>query len=301
MPAVAVVKSGSPREAVRRAVELVGGLSFVRRGYRVLIKPNLCCPKPYTTGATVCPEVVIELAKMVREAGGKPIIGESPIVGYKLSEILYKTGLGDLARKEGIEVADFDSEEPQEVVVQNSLVLESFLTAPTVLECDHIVSVAVMKTHMEAGVTLSMKNMKGCLWRSEKYKPHRLGLHQGIVDLCSTIRPSLAIIDATVGMEGAGPTAGDPVELGAVVAGQDFLATDAVGCVVMGHNPLEIPHIKLAGERGLGELDLSKIEVVGTPLEEVAHPFRTASGWERIGARVSAGIDLIKSLLRRGK
>jgi len=86
--------------------------------------------------------------------------------------------------------------------------------------------------------------------------------------------PELTIEDGTVGMEGLGPTHGEPVNLGVLVASRDILAADTVAATIMGIEPLEIEYLKLAEEAGLGYAELAKIEIIGEKLEDVIRPFK---------------------------
>jgi hypothetical protein len=142
-----------------------------------------------------------------------------------------------------------------------------------------------MKTHMHTGVTLSVKNMKGCLWRRSKVDLHMLPALEGsedraldtaIADMSSVLRPGFAIIDGTVGMEGLGPSAGKPKPLGIVLAGTDPFAADAVACHLMGLSPEDIPHLRMGARRGYGTIDLAGITVTPTTWMHWADPFRGA-------------------------
>ncbi len=65
-----------------------------------------------------------------------------------------------------------------------------------------------------------------------------------------------------------------PLQLNTVLAGVDYLAVDCVGLQIAGRSPSEIPYLKCAVERGIGESDYSKIEVVGTPLDKIAKEWK---------------------------
>jgi hypothetical protein len=84
------------------------------------------------------------------------------------------------------------------------------------------------------------------------------------------------MIDGLVAMEGQGPLGGTPVEMDVLIAGRDLVAVDSVGCAVMGIDPRRIEHLRLAHERGLGEIDLKKIEVKGLSIAKVRRRFQPA-------------------------
>ncbi|MDP3013047.1 MAG: DUF362 domain-containing protein, partial [Candidatus Subteraquimicrobiales bacterium] len=132
--------------------------------------------------------------------------------------------------------------------------------------------VPVMKTHMHTRVSLSIKNMKGLLWRREKARLHHLrsnkkitGVHKAldyaISEMATILFPHIAIIDGTVGMEGMGPAYGRPKEMGIVLVSRNPLSADAVAARLMGFNPENIPHLKLCSEMGLGGIQLQKISI----------------------------------------
>jgi uncharacterized protein (DUF362 family) len=144
--------------------------------------------------------------------------------------------------------------------------------AAEISRTDYIVSIPVMKTHMHTTVTLSIKNMKGVLWRREKVRLHQLHAPRQVVgndkeldvaisDLASVLLPDLAVIDGNIGMEGLGPGIGNPRNAGLVVVSQDPVAADAVASRLMGFSPQDIPHLRLISERGMGEIDLSKLRI----------------------------------------
>jgi ferredoxin len=92
---------------------------------------------------------------------------------------------------------------------------------------------------------------------------------QILVDLLRAVRPTLSIMDGIVGMDGQGPAAGRRRSFGVIIASADPVALDAVACAVAGVDPMEIPMLRLAHEQGVGVADLSRIEVVGSSIEEV--------------------------------
>jgi hypothetical protein len=178
----------------------------------------------------------------------------------------------EVSEKKGIELIDLDRVAPMEVKIPAGKVLKS-IRVPTVLKkFDFIISIPVMKTHMHTRVTLSIKNMKGLLWRREKARLHQLRcngkLAQGdkaldiaISDMASVLYPHLAIIDGTTGLEGMGPAYGRKKEAGLIVLGNNPISADAVAARLMGFSPEEVPHLRLSAERGLGEIRFSNISI----------------------------------------
>jgi len=284
--AVAIVKGAKQlgdREIdalVRKAVELAGGLSgIVKRGDTVLIKPNLCAVRTVESAAITDPRVCRAIADMVKEIGARPIIGESTSVGADTEEAFQEGGYGRL-REAGYEVIDLKQKgiEMVTIPIPKGKSMKEVALPKIVLDVDVIISVPKMKTHDNALVTLSLKNMKGVL--PDKYKRHlhhTFGVFQGVVDLCTVVEPDLTVMDAIVAMEGFGPAFGDPTEMGLVIAGRDPVAVDAVVSAVMGFGPREDQIVDAAVEAGIGTADLDEIEVVGEPIAKVQRRFKRCS------------------------
>jgi len=132
-----------------------------------------------------------------------------------------------------------------------------------------LISVPVLKTHIFAGVSLGMKNLKGCTRPEDKAAFHKIDLDRAIVALNGLVRPQLTIVDGTVGMEGMGPASGTPVNCNLLIAGRDIVAVDSVASFLMGIDPEEVMTVKLGYKAGLGEMDLGKIQVAGEALDDI--------------------------------
>jgi uncharacterized protein (DUF362 family) len=157
------------------------------------------------------------------------------------------------------------------ISIPNGIALNS-ITVPRIVKESAIVSAAKLKRHMATKVTLGMKNMFGLLPDKYKFKYHVNGISKVLVDINSVIHPSLTVIDGFVGMEGEDPTDGPPVKSDLIFAGKDVVATDATVARVMGFVSKEIPHIKTAYEKGLGNID--NIEVLGASINEIKQDFK---------------------------
>jgi len=264
------------KAAVRECLDLLGGLdSIVSAGDCVLIKPNVLGPFPYKTGVVTNPAVVRTLIIMAKEAGAKEVIvGESSLVGADTGRSFDVSGIGAATREAGGRLMDFKKDEPVPVVVPGGRVLKRTRVPKTAMYADVIINVPVAKTHMITGVTLSLKNAKGFEYDSDKKRLHKWGLIEGIVDLNRILLPDLVVVDGTIGMEGPGPSSGEPADLGVILASTDAVAADATAAGIMGFDPDEVEHIRLAGSDGLGVADPHRIRVVGHSIAEVRKPFK---------------------------
>ena len=276
MPVVSVVRGETAPEAVRNAVELIGGIQkIVRRGDKVFIKPNLVVPLVKESGATTDPEVVRAVIQLVRDAGASQIkVGDAPFFFYKSRRAFEATGTQKVVDEDGVEAVYLDEEEYLEIESPKAKLMNTIKLPKVLLDCNKFITVPKLKTHTMCRVSLAIKNQIGLLTPEEKQIYHRTDIHQKVVDVTLAAKPALAIIDGLIGFEGQGPTYGDAVDMGVIIAGTDVVSVDAVASSIMGFEPSEIPHIRLAALRRLGEMDLKKIEVRGASISEVQKNFR---------------------------
>jgi len=243
------------------------------KGKNVLIKPNAARPALPGEGVTTHPSVVAATIKHLKKQGaGRIVIGESCIFGVDAQEAFRVTGMKEVSEENRVELVDLDQGAPMEIAIPGGRVIKKIKVPALLKEFDFIVSVPVMKTHMHTQVTLSVKNMKGLLWRREKARFHQLRydrkvteghkeLDIAISEMASVLSPHLAIIDGTVGMEGMGPAYGRRKKVGVIIAGHHALSADGIAARLMGLNPETIPHLKLSAEKGLGEVRWRRISV----------------------------------------
>jgi uncharacterized protein (DUF362 family) len=254
----------------------------VAKGKRVLLKPNAGRNEKAGTGINTHPQVVAAAIDSFQAAGAEVSVGESPIAGVKSLEALEISGIAQVARDRNCPLLDMDVGRYIPLAVPDGRAINSLKLCPDLAQFDIVVSIPVMKMHMHTAVTLSVKNMKGCLWRRSKIDLHMLApiagcddkpLNIAIADMASVLRPHLAIIDGTVAMEGLGPAAGTPKKLDAVVVGADGFAADAVACELMGISAMEVPHLRAGAERGYGVIDLDEIKVTPANWRDFISPF----------------------------
>ena len=155
--------------------------------------------------------------------------------------------------------------------------LQSLYLPDEISRADIIVSLAKMKTHHWAGVTLSMKNlfglMPGIVYGWPKNIFHWAGIHECIYDINATVKPHFAIVDGIVAMEGDGPIMGDPVQANVMVMGTNLAAVDASCARIMGINPHKIPHLSYASGR-IGSIHEASIEQRGENIYAVRKDFK---------------------------
>lgn len=258
-------------------------LSFLK-GKKVLIKPNAGRLVPPERGITTHPKAVEAVIDVVRKSGAASLaVGESPILGVKTMDAFELTGIASAAHAKNVPLVDMDARKPVIKEVKNGRVLETLRFCADIFDFDIIISVPVAKSHMHTQVTLGIKNMKGCLWRKEKVRLHQLQYKNGvsfpektldtaISDMATLLLPHLTVIDGYIGMEGLGPSAGDPITSDFAVASLNCLAADKTGCELMGFEFEEVPHLRLVRDRGI--ISLEGVSVQPEDYRKFGKPYR---------------------------
>ena len=279
-PRVYVTQGPDAYDNTQRALEALD-LSGLK-GTKILLKPNIGRPASPGAGVTTNPQVIAAAIDVFVQAGARVAIGESPILGVNLQEAYDICGVTKIARTRNCPLIDMDKRPFVERPVPKGKAIENLQVCADVDDFDLIVSLPVMKMHMHTHVTLSIKNMKGCLWRRSKVKLHMLPPLEGdenkpiniaIADMSSVLRPHLAIIDGSVGMEGLGPSAGRAKRLDVIVVGADPFAADSVACQLMGTCAEDTPYLAIAGGRGYGVIDMDAIKIHPTHWRDWTKPF----------------------------
>ncbi len=261
--------------ALRDVLEPLGGPgAFVRRGERILLKPNLLFGYAPERATTTHPAFFDAAIRIFREAGATLTWGDSPGYGTPAAAAR-KAGLTEVAERHGIPMADFEHGET--VDFPDGRVCREFLIASGARDCDGIVTLPKMKTHGLTRITAAVKNQLGCVPGFHKARSHMRHSHahefsRMLVDLNRLLRPRLALLDGIVAMEGNGPSGGDPVALGVVVASADPVAADATFCRIVDLDPSFVPTITFGEEDGLGFWKEGQIEYLGEPIERFRRP-----------------------------
>lgn len=249
---------------------------FVNRGDQVLLKPNLLTAKPPEAAVTTHPEVVRSVIRLVRQAGGEPFISDSPsAIGlYPLQKVSAKSGLTQIAAEEGVQVKDFSS--AQSAGDDKGRLFKKLKVAKEALEADVVINLPKVKTHGLMTLTLSVKNLFGCVMGKTKAQWHlsagsdKFYFASMLVEVYQAIKPALTVVDGIIGMEGDGPASGVPRQLGFVAAGSDCVAIDAVISHILGLDPAKLPVIQAATAKGIGQAEISKIEILGESIADLA-------------------------------
>ena len=264
---------GEVYSAVKGAVDLLGGIGrFVKPGERILIKPNLLAGKPPEKAVTTHPAMVKAMIRLVRDAGARPFVGDSPGMGsvFKIAE---RCAVMNACREEGAPLVDLSNP----VIVENPAghTFRRLEVSRDALNYDGIINVPKLKTHAQMFLTLGVKNLFGCVPGKLKPQWHlTAGVDSAqfsgmLLDLYLYLKPRLTVMDAVVGMEGNGPGSGDPRLIGLVFAAPNAIAMDTVVTEVLGAKPEDLPILKTARMRGIKEAEMANIETLGEEMRDI--------------------------------
>jgi uncharacterized protein (DUF362 family) len=279
---VAVVKVPDYQADIGNAVakglrELIASPDELK-GKRILLKPNLVETSAGAPHINTHPLVVRgAIEAFLRLGAGAVMVAEGPGHRRDSLAVYEESGLADVLTEDRIPFRDLNyiaGSPVQNLGRQSTL---RTLTFPSLFkEVDWIVSVAKMKTHHWAGVTLSMKNlfgvMPGLYYGWPKNVLHHAGIENSILDINSTLKPHFAIVDGIVGMQGDGPIMGDPKKVGVLVMGRNLAAVDATCCRIMGIDPYKVSYLERA-DNWLGPISDSSIEQRGEAVKSVRRNF----------------------------
>jgi uncharacterized protein (DUF362 family) len=277
MPRVSLIKGHGRRANVRNALDLIA--DDIKKGLasrQPIIKPNFVSSTNQLASSHVdqVRGILDFLSVLYRD---KIIIAEAAC--YDTMEAYNNFGYLRLLDDYNVELIDLNQGPSETVPImgRDNRKINVRVSSLLLDKEKYVISAARMKTHDTVVVTLSIKNVAvGSIVGGDKKSVHQ-GVRQtnmNIAKLARPVWPALSVIDGFEGMEGDGPTCGDPVLLHLAIAGTDALAADRVACEIMGVDFQSVGYLHFCAEQGLGESDLSKIEVRGEKVKDCIRPFR---------------------------
>ena len=267
--AVATGEDKSPAELVAAVLAPLGGTeALINTGDTVVIKPNLAWARAPEQAGCVSPEVLAALIQACQQAGASEVL----VVEHSCDKSVFtfeESGAKEICSGLEVPLISLDNESLyQEVDLPQGVNIKRDQIARDILECDVLINMPVLKVHSATDATMAMKNQMGAVYDRQRY--HRAGsggqrdanLHQNITDLATALRPTLNLLDAARALTTNGPKGpGIVKQMDTLIAGSDIVAVDALGAKLLGLNPEDIGHIRLAAEAGLGEMDEAKMKL----------------------------------------
>ena len=272
---------------------LMGGLQrFVKPGQYVLVKPNMVAGAPPESGGTTHVELVEAIVRRIQRLSPRRLVvaeGAAVADPPRTFELL---GYRAMADRTGVELIDLDHAEHDPRPLPDPQYPGVLEVARPILECDTLISVGCLKTHINAGITVALKNAFGTITQEARTRIHReYRLEECLCDLCRIRKPDLIIVDGLVGADGVagGADFSRPADARLMLAGDNAVAVDAIGARVM-RQDVRIRSMDWAAEHGMGPNDPAEIEVVGLTVEQASRPFLSP------GAHLAGtmkGLDLV--------
>jgi uncharacterized protein (DUF362 family) len=227
----ALVKNSDDGYSLKRALDLIDGLDFVRPGDSVLLKLALNSFNLFP--ATTSPVVVSELIKLLKERGaGDILVGDKSPSWQDTINCLQKTGIYDAAIDAGAQIVVFEDKDMIAVNPENATHWPQGFSIPKIFtEVDHVVVLPTLRTHRMAGFTMGMKIFVGALPQDERSVMHNSpAFLESIAEIAlGTDKIRLSLLDARQGFNAGGPDWGNLISPGIIIASKNLVAADAVG------------------------------------------------------------------------
>jgi uncharacterized protein (DUF362 family) len=257
-------------EAIATQFRLLGGLEkFASRGDSVLLKPNFIAPKPRRNATQTDPAIILETAKLLKDLGARPFVGDSPAWGdvFVCAKALK---LEEPLKRLSVPIKQLDKPKWCRLGVKGAKVGISSVA----LDADVIINLPKFKTHQQLVATFAMKNMFGCVSGKRKALWHfRKGGNvedfcELLIDIYALLNPVVTIIDAVIAMDGPGPINGRARPLGWLIGGTDPFACEVICCKLVNIKLQELPMIRAARRMHFNCPDVDGITVLGDDLPQ---------------------------------
>ena len=253
-PDLVAVMGGEPAAMLDKALEALGGIGkFVKKGQKVVIKPNIGWDRAPEMAGNTNPELVAALVKKCLGAGAQKVTVFDPTCD-NWQKCYETSGISEAVKKAGgIMMPGNDEKYYKEVAIPGGVTLKNAKIHESLIEADVWINVPVLKNHGGAKLTCAMKNYMGIVWDRRYF--HSNDLQQCIADICTwNKKPVLNIVDAYRIMHKNGPqgkSLSDVAQLKTLIASTNIVATDTAALRFF--NQVEKLDISAVGHIGKGE------------------------------------------------
>ncbi len=257
------IKGGEPDAMFQKGIEVLGGIrSFVKKGQKVVIKPNIGWDVGPERAGNTNPKLIAEIVRQCCNAGASEIY----VLDHTCDnwQRCYKnSGIESAVKDSGGKIAPAHTESYyHEVSIPNGKSLKKAKEHELILGADVFINVPVLKSHNSARLTIAMKNLMGNVWDRGNW--HSNDLHQCIADFATFRKPALNVVDAYNVMKQNGPrgvSVEDEVMMKSLLISTDIVAIDTAATKLFGLNPSDVRYIKLAADQKVGRMDLENIRI----------------------------------------
>jgi uncharacterized protein (DUF362 family) len=258
------IMGGKPEAMFDLGIQELGGIgAYVKKGQKVLIKPNIGWDRTPEYAANTNPFLVKRIIEHCFRSGAKEVYVfdhtcDNWVNCYKNS------GIERAAKDAGAKVVPANSESYyQEIKINGGQVLKTAKVHHLILETDVFINVPVLKDHSSTRMTCCLKNMMGSVWDRGFW--HKNNLDQCIADYANfEKKPALNIVDCSNVMIKNGPqgvSKEDVVNMQSLIISSDWIAADAAAAKMLRHNPADINYIPMAHKMGLGNMNLESLNI----------------------------------------
>ena len=267
------------KKSLDEAINLIDGLDFVKPNMKIVIKANLLTAKDPKTATTTHPALIYRICELLIEKGAQVCVADSPGGPFNraaLKRVYNVSKMTDVLETGATLNDDFTF---SNVNMPESKVLKNADIVNFILNADAVINFAKLKTHGFMGYTGAIKNLFGIIPGTVKAEYHyRMpdldAFAQMLIDLNEFVKPNLTLIDAVVGMDGNGPSNGNPFQIGAIIASKNPHAADVIANKIISQNPTDVPTLKLAIQSGL--INENEIECLGENIDNlITNSFKT--------------------------
>jgi uncharacterized protein (DUF362 family) len=246
-----------------KAIATLGGMSkYVKKGQKVVVKPNIGWDKTPEFAATTNPFLVKRIVESCIQAGAKEVV-VFDFTCDQWQKCYTNSGIEKAVKDAGGKMAPGNNESSYKpVLVPKGLKLKDAKEHELILNADVFINVPVLKSHGGSTLTICMKNLMGIVWDRGYW--HRNDLHQCIADYATYRKPTLNIVDAYRVMKKNGPkgvSVADVQTMKSLIISEDIVAADAASAKLFGLDPVTIDYIRIATEMGVGRMDLDKLKI----------------------------------------
>jgi uncharacterized protein (DUF362 family) len=258
------VMGGEPEAMFDLGIQELGGMeAFVKKGQKVLVKPNIGWDVVPELAANTNPNLVKRIIEHCFRAGAKEVYVfdhtcDNWVNTYKNS------GIERAAKSAGAKVVPAHTESYyQKIEIPGGVKLKEAKVHEILLDTDVFINVPILKDHNSTRMTACLKNNMGLVWDRGYW--HSNNLHQCIADYALyEKKPALNVVDCYNVMVKHGPqgvSKEDIVQFKSQILSADWVAADAASAKMLKIEPQRIDYIAIAHKMGLGNMNLDSLNI----------------------------------------
>ena len=257
------LKGGQPTQMLEKGLGALGGLQrFIKKGQKVLIKPDIGWDRNPEQGATTNPELLGRLVEMCYEADAR----EVHVVDHthdNWTKCYKNSGIERAAKDANAKIfpgnMDFLY---QQADIPKAKKLKQVWVHQEIFNTDIIINVPVLKADDKTFISGSIRNLMGLIWNWDDID--QLGMDQCLVDFLHLKKPVLNIIDAFRVITKNGPVGNSPEDVSlfkSLILSPDIVAADSAAATLLNIDPSTINHLALANKSGFGDIKINESKI----------------------------------------